>query len=137
MRNDDSKLAVLRRLAFLHACSELELRVLATLVDEAAVEPDTVLMREGDAGREAFIIVEGWAAVSCGGEPIAAIGPGEFIGEMEMLCHKRDQRRSWPRRRCGSSWSAPGVRHAGVAAARRQGHGGGLAKRLADLESEL
>ena len=44
-----------------------------------------VLTRENTTGRETFIVIDGWAAVSRGGEALAAIGPGEFIGEMSLL----------------------------------------------------
>jgi CRP/FNR family cyclic AMP-dependent transcriptional regulator len=85
VRTPDSKTAALRRVTFLHGCTNRELAKLASQVDEASVSAGTVLMREGDYGSEAFIVVEGWAAVSSAGETLAAIGPAEFIGEMAML----------------------------------------------------
>ncbi|MEY2433931.1 MAG: hypothetical protein QOC92_3656 [Acidimicrobiaceae bacterium] len=66
-------------------CNERELAEFAGLVDEVTVSEGTVLIREGEAGQGVFVIVDGWAAVSVHGEPIAAVGPGEFVGEVAML----------------------------------------------------
>lgn len=43
------------------------------------------LIREGQAGREFFIVVDGEAEVRRGGEVIAVRGPGTFFGEMALL----------------------------------------------------
>lgn len=85
MRTHDSKTAVLRRVDFLRGCSERELTDLVSKIDKVRVEAGYVLTKENETGRQAFIVVDGWAAVTIGGVALAAIGPGEFIGEMAML----------------------------------------------------
>jgi CRP-like cAMP-binding protein len=87
MRND-SKVALLRRIPFLRSCPDRDLAWLAQHMDDCEVEPGTILTEEGKVGREFFIVVDGWAEVSCGGEAVAAVGPGEFIGEMAMLSYE-------------------------------------------------
>jgi CRP-like cAMP-binding protein len=83
-----SKSTLLRQVPALAGCTEREITELATLVDDVEVPEGHVLTEEGRQGREAFLVVEGWAAVMIGDEPIAAIGPGELVGEMAMLDHK-------------------------------------------------
>ena len=85
MRTPDPKIAMLRRVPALRACGERELARLASLVEECEVPAGKVLTEEGTAGRQSFFVLEGWAAVSQDGEAIAAVGPGEFLGEMAML----------------------------------------------------
>ena len=85
MKRHDTKIAMLRRVPALRGCRDRDLARLAALVDECELPAGTVLMEEGRVGRESFFVVEGWAAVSRGGEVIAAIGPGEFVGEMALL----------------------------------------------------
>ena len=84
MRNN-SKVALLRRIPFLRGCTDRDLAWLAGHMEDCEVAEGCVLTEEGKVGRQFFIVAEGWAAVTCAGEAVAAIGPGEFIGEMSML----------------------------------------------------
>ncbi|MFN2590755.1 MAG: cyclic nucleotide-binding domain-containing protein [Actinomycetota bacterium] len=60
-------------------------------VVQAATEIDepegTVLVREGDLGRELYVLVSGSARVSRKGRRIAEMGPGDFFGELAFLSH--------------------------------------------------
>jgi CRP-like cAMP-binding protein len=80
-----TQIALLRRLPLLAGSSDRELAEIARLVDETTVPAGARLTRKGEAAREAFVIVEGWAAVMHDDEPVAALGPGQFVGEMAML----------------------------------------------------
>ncbi len=88
MRSPNPKIAVLRRVPGLAGHNDADLVRLAALVDEVDVPVGKVLTETGGTGRQSFIVVEGWASVSRDGEVIAAVGPGEFIGEMAMLDHQ-------------------------------------------------
>ena len=44
-----------------------------------------MLVAEGEVGKEAFVIVEGNAVVSRGGEVLNTIGPGNPFGEMALV----------------------------------------------------
>jgi cAMP-dependent protein kinase regulator len=88
-RSTDAKLAALRRVPFLSGRSDAELTKLARLADQADLPEGYVLMTEGSKGREAVVIIEGWAAVMHGDETVAAVGPGEVVGEMSLLDHGR------------------------------------------------
>lgn len=56
----------------------------ATEIDEPA---GTVLVREGDTGRELYVIVGGRAAVTRKGRKLTELGPGDFFGELAFLSH--------------------------------------------------
>jgi CRP-like cAMP-binding protein len=80
-------LDLLRRIPGLTGRNDRDLARLARHVEETAVEAGTVLIEEGTDGRHAYVIIEGWAAVTVHGEPVAALGPGQFVGEMALLDH--------------------------------------------------
>ena len=56
----------------------------ASEIDEPA---GTVLVREGDLGRELYILVDGSARVTRSGRKITEMGPGDFFGELAFLSH--------------------------------------------------
>jgi CRP-like cAMP-binding protein len=81
----DPRIPLLRQIPGLDDYPDRALARLAPLFDESDVAAGGVLVRQGDVSREMFIVVEGTAEVVQHDEPIASIGPGEFIGEMGML----------------------------------------------------
>lgn len=87
MRKSSSKVEMLRSIPSLAAYNDRVLAEIAPLVDEESLESGTVLTVEGQPGKQAFLIVEGEAAVSVGGELLATVGPGQFVGEMSLLDH--------------------------------------------------
>lgn len=87
MRKQDPKIALLRGVPALAGQADKDLEQLASLVDEVEFGAGRVLMREGRAGGEAFLIVEGRAEVAIGGRTVATVGPGELVGEMALLDH--------------------------------------------------
>jgi CRP-like cAMP-binding protein len=80
-----AKLDLLRQVPTLANCTDKELNEVARHLDETSVAAGTVLTKEGTLGHEAFIILEGWAAVMIHDEPVAALGPGQLAGEMAMI----------------------------------------------------
>lgn len=66
-------------------CDKRQLQQVAAATIELSVEPGKVLVREGDAGHECFIIVSGTATVTSDGKTIANIGPGAVVGELAPL----------------------------------------------------
>ena len=66
-------------------CSKKELKAISKLVTSVHINMGKVLVREGDPGREFMIIAEGTAVVKRNGRKIAALGPGDFFGELAVL----------------------------------------------------
>ena len=79
------RINILATIALFRGCSDRELAEIDSLVDDIEAEPGEVLTKEGHAGQESFIIVDGEAEVTLRGETKALLGPGEFFGEMALL----------------------------------------------------
>jgi CRP/FNR family cyclic AMP-dependent transcriptional regulator len=62
-----------------------ELLEISKATTEMSVDEGQVLTREGEPGREAFIVVEGEALVTVDGAEVARLGPGACIGEIALL----------------------------------------------------
>lgn len=82
---ENPQLAALRQWPGLGGCSDVELRALSKLVDEVSFPSEHVLMRAGQPGREAFMILSGSVKVEVDGAIVATLGPGRFVGEMALL----------------------------------------------------
>lgn len=76
---------VLRGLAPFDGCSKPELRMASQLVRTVSVSPGDVLMRQGDAGREAMFVAEGAATVTRSGRDVAVVGRGDVVGELSLI----------------------------------------------------
>jgi len=84
-RKGDAKVADLAGVTLFAGCTGKELSAIAKLTCETQAAPGQVVCKEGEAGLECFVIVEGEAEVTMAGTPIATIGPGSFLGEMALL----------------------------------------------------
>jgi CRP/FNR family cyclic AMP-dependent transcriptional regulator len=85
-KSKDAKVELLRGVPLFSACSKRELSRIASLADQIEVPEGTMLTREGDSGREFFVVVEGRARVAVGDRSrVAALGPGASFGEMSLL----------------------------------------------------
>jgi CRP/FNR family transcriptional regulator, cyclic AMP receptor protein len=66
-------------------CDGKEIAQIASLATEIEIPEGKVLAREGEPGREFYVILDGKAEVAIGGKQVATLGPGEFFGEMALL----------------------------------------------------
>jgi CRP-like cAMP-binding protein len=81
----DQKLELLKRTPLLADLGRRELEEVGRLVDEIDVAAGKVLMRQGETGREFFVVVEGSVGIDRDGARIRALGPGDFLGEVALL----------------------------------------------------
>jgi CRP-like cAMP-binding protein len=81
----DQKLELLKRTPLLSDLGGRELEEVERLVDEVDVPDGKVLMREGDAGREFFVLVNGTVAIDRGGTRVRTLESGDFFGEIALL----------------------------------------------------
>jgi CRP/FNR family transcriptional regulator, cyclic AMP receptor protein len=65
--------------------SKSELRQVASIADEIDLPADKVLIREGERGREFFVLLEGEAEVARRGKKLATRRAGEFFGEIALV----------------------------------------------------
>ena len=75
----------LRALELFSGCSDKLLRKLSRLGTEVHAKARQVLAREGDVGREFYVIVEGSASVEHDDQQIATLQRGDFFGEMALI----------------------------------------------------
>lgn len=80
-----SKIDALKRVPLFAACTDKELRKIASLADEVRVDEGKVLTKQGAPGREFFVIAQGQATVRIGKKKVATLGAGECFGEMSLL----------------------------------------------------
>ena len=78
---------VLGRIPLFEDLSKKELADLARVSEDVEVPEGKVLCKEGDIGREFFVIVEGEAEVTRKGKHVATNGPDDFFGEISLLEH--------------------------------------------------
>jgi CRP/FNR family cyclic AMP-dependent transcriptional regulator len=83
----DEYLDHLKTVPLFARCSKGQLTEIARVADELTVKAGTVLMREGDIGRELFLVIDGTADVARGSQVVATIGPSDFVGELAVLAH--------------------------------------------------
>lgn len=66
-------------------CRRREIDVIARRFTPARIPAGRTLMREGTAGHQFVVIVEGTASVQRAGAHIATLGPGDHAGELALL----------------------------------------------------
>jgi CRP/FNR family cyclic AMP-dependent transcriptional regulator len=84
-KSRDAKLELLGNVRLFSTCNRRELARIASLADEVDVPKGKVLIRQGEPGRECFVIAEGRAKATMRGKGTAVLGPGSFFGEMSLL----------------------------------------------------
>jgi CRP-like cAMP-binding protein len=84
----DAKLDLLSNVPLFSECSKKELKEIALIADELDLPSGTVLIREGERGREFFVLVEGSLSVSKNGRRVTALGGGTWVGEMALLADR-------------------------------------------------
>ncbi len=77
----------LRNVSLFSTCSNKDLEKIAKASDEVNLPAGTVIVDQGQTGREAFVMVSGSATVRRNGKKIATLGPGAVVGELSLLDH--------------------------------------------------
>jgi CRP-like cAMP-binding protein len=76
---------VLRTVSLFEGLDDDELSRLADRFQERTVPEGGVVVEEGSTGTSFFVIAEGAATVSVGGDVKATVGPGDSFGEMAVI----------------------------------------------------
>jgi CRP/FNR family transcriptional regulator, cyclic AMP receptor protein len=82
----DAKIELIRSVPLFSRCTKKELVAIASESYEFHPKEGTKLTRQGQRGREFIVIVEGFAEVVKNGRKVAHLGPGDFLGEIALLC---------------------------------------------------
>ena len=67
------------------ACSKKDLQHVAKRAEDVKVEPGKVIVSEGSAGAEFFVILDGEASITRHGQEVARVGAGDFFGDLALL----------------------------------------------------
>ena len=84
-KQTDPKLTLIASVPLFTGFNRREIEAVGRLMDEVDVNDGRVLMREGAAGREFFIVISGSVRVERKGRKINELGPGDFMGEIALI----------------------------------------------------
>lgn len=87
MASKSKQLEHLQQVPLFAACSKKELQAIARAADEVTMTAGTMIVDQGQTGREAFVILDGSVTVKRNGRRITALGPGAIVGELSLLDH--------------------------------------------------
>ena len=69
------------------ACTKKELQRIAKAGSEVTMKAGSVIIDQGQTGREAFVLMSGSVTVRRNNRKIATLGPGSIVGELSLLDH--------------------------------------------------
>jgi CRP-like cAMP-binding protein len=81
----DRKRELIKAVPLFAHCSNKELDLLTTVLDEIEMPSGKVLAKQGEPGREFVVLVEGTAEVTKDGRRINLLGSGDFLGEIALI----------------------------------------------------
>jgi CRP/FNR family transcriptional regulator, cyclic AMP receptor protein len=81
----NAKIELLKQVPLFAQCSKRELEEIGKIADEIDLREGKELTREGAAGREFFVIIEGTAEVTRGNRKLNTLSDGDFFGEISLL----------------------------------------------------
>ena len=85
MASMKQQLESLRGVTLFSACTNKELEKVAKATDKITMTAGTMVMDQGQMGREAFVVVAGNVIVRRNGRQVATLGAGNVVGEMTLL----------------------------------------------------
>ncbi|HYH28533.1 MAG TPA: cyclic nucleotide-binding domain-containing protein [Actinomycetota bacterium] len=85
MARPDGKIEILSKIPLFEHCTPKELELIGQLTDQIDASAGEVLTREGQPGREFYVVLDGKAKVTIEGREVASLGQGDFFGEMAII----------------------------------------------------
>src|SRR5262249_59927537 len=81
----NKKIELIKSVPLFTRCSKKELAEIAALADELELPEGKRLIRQGERGREFFVLLDGVVDVSRDGTTIEMMGDGDFFGEIALV----------------------------------------------------
>jgi CRP-like cAMP-binding protein len=81
----DRKVALIKKTPLFSRLSKKALEDVARIADEIDLPAGKVMAKEGDRGREFFVLIEGEADVTKGDRSINTMNEGDFFGEIALV----------------------------------------------------
>jgi CRP/FNR family cyclic AMP-dependent transcriptional regulator len=87
MASTKAHLDHLSNVSLFSGCTKKELEKIVRAGDEITMTAGTVIVDQGQTGREAFVVLEGEVSVRRNGRRVTSLGPGAMVGELSLLDH--------------------------------------------------
>ena len=87
MVSKKASLDSLRNVSLFASCSMKDLQKIAKAGDEIKMAAGTLIVDQGQTGREAFVVLDGTVTVKRNGKKVATLGAGTVVGELSLLDH--------------------------------------------------
>ena len=87
MASKATQLEHLKSVPMFAGCSKRELQAVLKAGDEIMMTAGTLIVDQGQMGREAFVLLEGSVTVRRNGRKVTTLGPGAVVGELSLLDH--------------------------------------------------
>ena len=81
----NTKIELIKNIPLFARLSKKELAEVAALADEIDFPGGKEIIREGERGREFFVLLDGGADVIRSGQRIAHLAKGDFVGEIAVI----------------------------------------------------
>ena len=81
----NKKVELIKNVPLFARCSRRELAEIAALADEIDIPEGSEIIREGERGREFFVLLDGEADVRRKGRKLATLTAGDFAGEIALV----------------------------------------------------
>jgi CRP-like cAMP-binding protein len=81
----NQKIELIKEVPLFARCSKKELGEIAHIADEIDLPEGKTLIRQGDRGREFFVLLSGDADVTRDGDQIQTMHGGDFFGEIALV----------------------------------------------------
>ena len=87
MANKKAYLEHLRNVSLFSGCTNKELETIARASDEISMKAGSLIVDQGQTGREAFVVLSGTVTVRRNGKKVGSFGAGTVVGELSLLDH--------------------------------------------------
>ena len=81
----ETKTSLIKKVPLFAKLSRKSLQEVASIADEIDFQKGKELARQGDRGREFFVVLEGEAEVRKDGRRVNTLGKGDFFGEIALV----------------------------------------------------
>ena len=87
MASKKAHLEHLRNVSLFQGCSTKELERIAKASEEVRMVAGSLIVDQGQTGREAFVVLSGTVTVRRNGKKVGSFGAGTVVGELSLLDH--------------------------------------------------
>lgn len=87
MASRNSRIEHLRNVNLFQGCTNKDLQKIARASDEISMPAGSLIVDQGQTGREAFVVLSGTVVVKRNNKKVGSFGPGTVVGELSLLDH--------------------------------------------------